>query len=89
MVKRKYVERTKITKEKVLLNTERFCDICGKSILSHYWRVELMYDADYETKDVCSCACLNHCFEDYMDCSNDSYNSYNLKVEHYNTPNSQ
>ena len=89
MVKRTYETKTYTKTENVMTSEKRYCDICGREITGHHWRIRTgHYDwgndscDSIEYFDVCSVDCFRAVFEDYVKKSNNNMNTEYFEVEH-------
>lgn len=83
-VKKEYETKTHMVTEKVLVKETRYCDICGKEIGEYesYWELTTHHSDwgndscdSYENFDVCSKECMREKFEEYLESSDNKYNT--------------
>ena len=89
-VKKEYEIKTHTVTEEVLVKETKYCDVCGKEIESResYWSLTTHhYDwgndscESYEYFDICSKDCMRKKFEEYLEDSNNGYNTMCFDVE--------
>lgn len=92
MIEKRYERRKCVSVENVLIFEKRYCNICKKEIKGHYWSCQTCHNdwgndsiESVEDKDVCSPECLQKVFNEYLNVSNNSFNSQQIEVEHFNS----
>lgn len=89
-VNRKYEVKTHTVTEKVCVEEQRVCDICGveMELKSRHWVLTTSHSDwgndsidSYEHFDVCSEDCLRKKFDEYVKESNNPHNTMRFAVE--------
>lgn len=88
-IKRKYETKTHTITENVIVEEWHVCDVCRKKIETNsYWELTTHHNdwgndsnESYEYFDVCSKECLRKKFEEYIEQSDNDYNTMFFEVE--------
>ena len=87
-VKKEYETKTHTVTEKVLVKETRYCDVCNKEIKGSYWQLTTHHNdwgndsiESYEYFDVCSKECMREKFEEYLEDSDNDYNTMCFDIE--------
>ena len=96
MIIKNYEIKEHTVTEKVCTDAHLLCDVCGKEITNHYWRLTTFhndwvfepYDSN-EYFDLCSPECIQDKFNEYKNESNNSCNTMEFQMEHIKSVNTE
>lgn len=87
---KEYETVTHMVRERILVKETRICDVCKKEIQENksYWELTTHHNdwgndscESYEYFDTCSKECLRNKFEEYIEISDNNFNTMSFEVE--------